>query len=403
MVSGVVGEGLVNWVTERHVDHLLHVKKREMLFSLSSALSLAIQCSQTRQHLHLFSTVNMPRLSSEHRGQAIGRLHAGESPQQVAMAFGVHVSTIHRLQHRFRATNSTNDFPRSGRPRVTTPAQDRRLLRSHYRDAHETAANSARNTVGVHGRPVSERTVRRRLAAAPLENRYPARRPVLTPHHRRERLAWARQHVNWRLRDWRRVLFSDEKRFCIDHVDGRVKIWRRRSERFAEANILHHDRWGGASVMVWGAIGLNQRVGPVVFQNVGQGRGNGVNADRYVAQVLQPHVVPFFQRHPNFLFQQDNARPHTARVTQDFLHRNNINLLPHPARSPDLNPIEHFWDALQRRLNDVVPRPRTEAQLRAAIAQVWAQVPPQQTNNLVRSMYRRCRAVIDARGGSTRY
>ena len=345
----------------------------------------------------------MPRLLDAQRQQAIGRLDAGETPQQVALTFGVNVTTIYHLQHRFYATNSTDDLPRSGRPRVTTAAQDRRLRRQHYRDNRETAANTARNTIGVHGRPVSDRTVRRRLAAAHLENHVPARRPALTVQHRRHRLAWAQQHVNWRLREWRRVLFSDEKRFCVDNSDGRIKIWRRRRERFAEANIMQHNRWGGVSVMVWGAIGLNQRVGPVFFQNVGQGRGNGVNADRYIAQVLQPHVVPFFQRHRNFLFQQDNARPHTARVTQDFLHRNNISLLPHPALSPDLNPIEHFWDALQRKLNALVPRPRTAAELRAAIAQVWAQVPQQQTNNLVRSMYRRCRAVIAARGGSTRY
>ena len=345
----------------------------------------------------------MARLSEEHRQQAIGRLDAGETPLQVATAFGVHVTTIHRLRHRFLATNSTRDLPRSGRPRVTTAAQDRLLSRRHHRDPHETAANSARNTPGVHGRPISERTVRRRLTAANLENRIPARRPPLTLQHRRNRLAWAQNHINWRLRDWRRVLFTDEKRFCVDNVDGRVKIWRRPGERFADANIEHHDRWGGASIMVWGAIGLNQRVGPIIFQNVGHGRGNGVNAARYIAQVLQPHVVPFFQRHQNFLFQQDNARPHTARVTQAFLRQNNINLLPHPARSPDLNPIEHFWDALQRRMNALVPRPRTQADLRAAVARVWPQVPQRQTNNLVSSMHRRCRAVINAHGGSTRY
>jgi hypothetical protein len=148
--------------------------------------------------------------------------------------------------------------------------------------------------------------------------------------------------------------------------------------------------------MVWAAIDLNQQVSSVFFQNVGQGRGNGVNAARYIAQVLQPHVVPFFQRHQNFLFQQDNARPHTAHVTQAFLRQNNINLLPQPAKSPDLNPFKHFWDALQRRLNAFAPRPRTEADLRAAITRVWAQVPPRQINNLVSSMHRRCRAVIAA-------
>ncbi|KAK7098922.1 hypothetical protein V1264_003137 [Littorina saxatilis] len=153
--------------------------------------------------------------------------------------------------------------------------------------------------------------------------------------------------------------------------------------------------------MIWAAIGVNQLVAPVVFQNVGQGRGNGVNADRYINQVLRPFVVPFFQRYRNCLFQQDNARPHTARATQDFLRHNNVNLLPHPARSPDLNPIEHFWDIMQRRINALARRPRTAAELRAAVSQLWAQVPQQQINDLVLSMYRMCVAVINAHGGAT--
>ncbi|GFX43573.1 uncharacterized protein TNCV_510221 [Trichonephila clavipes] len=47
-------------------------------------------------------------------------------------------------------------------------------------------------------------------------------------------------------------------------------------------------------------------------------------------------------------FQQDNARPHTARVSQDCLRT--VITLPLPARSPDLSPIEHTWDHLGRRV-----------------------------------------------------
>nr|KAG5708556.1 hypothetical protein BaRGS_032977 [Batillaria attramentaria] len=51
------------------------------------------------------------------------------------------------------------------------------------------------------------------------------------------------------------------------------------------------------------------------------GRGNGITAQRYMDQVLHPHVLPFFQAHGNWVFQHDNARPHTARATQDLLQR----------------------------------------------------------------------------------
>ena len=345
----------------------------------------------------------MPRLSAENRERAIGRLHAGDSIQRVAAAFGTHYTTIYRLQNRFNATNATRDLPRSGRPRVTTRAQDRLIVRQNRVDPFHTAAETARNIVGRTGFAVSSRTVRRRLYASGLRCRRPCRRPILTPQHRRDRLHWAQARVNWRNRQWRRVLFTDESRFCVDPANGRIRVWRRDLTRYADANVVERDPWGGASVMIWGAIALNQRIGPIIFQNLCQGRGNGVTAQRYIAQVLQPHVVPFFRRHPNFLIQQHNARPHTARATRDFLGQNNITVMPHPARSPDLNPIEHVWDAMQRELNQLQPRPRTAAQLAAAIVQVWAQIPNASINTLVNSMARRCRAVIAANGGHTRY
>ncbi|GFW35882.1 galactoside 2-alpha-L-fucosyltransferase 3 [Trichonephila clavipes] len=66
----------------------------------------------------------------------------------------------------------------------------------------------------------------------------------------------------------------------------------------------------------------------------------------YVHDILQPHVLPLMQRFPGVIFQQNNARPHTARVSQDCLHT--ITTLPWPARSPNLSQIERIWDNLGR-------------------------------------------------------
>ena len=85
---------------------------------------------------------------------------------------------------------------------------------------------------------------------------------------------------------------------------------------------------------------------------------NYVNGDRY-RQLLQTKLIPHarqrFRR--NCLLQHDNAPPHRARVVQDFLQQQQIDKLPWPAYSPDCNPIEHAWDALDRavRSRDVQP------------------------------------------------
>nr|KAG5695720.1 hypothetical protein BaRGS_004465 [Batillaria attramentaria] len=217
------------------------------------------------------------------------------------------------------------------------------------------------------------------------------------------RLQWAQGHLNWNNVRWQNVLFSDESRFCIEHADGRVRVWRRRGDRYADNCVVENNAWGGPSLMLWGAIGLNQVLGPVIFQGLGPGRGNGITAQRYMDQVLHPHVLPFFKAHGNWVFQHDNARPHTARATQDLLQRSGIQVMPWPALSPDMNPIEQFWDLLQTQLNRVVPRPTTVAELDRAVRQAWANIPRAASNTLVRPMTRRCQAVIDANGGHTRY
>ncbi|GFT38937.1 transposable element Tcb1 transposase [Trichonephila clavipes] len=69
---------------------------------------------------------------------------------------------------------------------------------------------------------------------------------------------------------------------------------------------------------------------------------------RYVHDILQPHVLPLMQRLSKAIFQQDNARPHTARVSHECLRT--VTALSWPARSPDLSPLEHIWDHLGRRV-----------------------------------------------------
>lgn len=336
----------------------------------------------------------MGRLSKVDRNIALGRLQAGESQNQVARHFGVAQSTISRLWARLQQTGSTTDAPRQGRPRVTTPAQDRYIRLRHLRNRFHSASSTAQQLPG--GRRISEQTVRNRLRDAGLRPYRPYRGPVLTRRHRQTRMQWALQHRQWTLRNnWRHVVFSDESQFLLSRHDRRRRVYRRVGERHAQGCVDEAPPHGGGGVMVWGAISCTGRS---VLERV----EGTQTAQQYVTRMLTPHVLPMVAA-PGAIFQHDNARPHTARMTNDYLAANNITTLPWPSMSPDLNPIEHLWDVLDRRVRARESAPATPNELFLALQEEWEAIPAQTISNLIASMPRRCRAVIAAEGGHTPY
>ena len=178
-------------------------------------------------------------------------------------------------------------------------------------------------------------------------------------------------------------------------VDGRHRVYRRIGERYLDACVERRDAFGGGSVMIWAGITATHKTDLVVVD----GRFTGA---RYRDEILNCHVVPFIQRHGGIL-QHDKARPHVARVCTDFLQTQNINVLPWPAVSADMSPIEHLWDMLDRQVRQRRQQPRTLNELHQALTFEWLRLPQRLVRQLVGSMCCRCQSLIELRGGYTRY
>lgn len=338
------------------------------------------------------------RLNDEQRGMAIALLQNGITQVEVARRLTVNQSVISRLWKRFIETRSTAFRHGGGRRRSTTVVQDRYIVNCFKRNPFLTARellNQVRVPLDV---VVSDQTIRNRLHDSGMRARRPALHPPLDREHRRSRLTWAQEHIDWTIQQWSHCLFTDESRFKLFHNDGRLKVWRSREQRYKANCMVRKVPFGGGSVNVWGGISLYRRTELVSFQN------RTVTSQRYVDDILQPVVVPFAQQIGNdFILMDDNAPPHRARVVQNFLEDHGIQRMNWPARSPDLNPIEHIWDQLDRRVRNRVVAPHTLEQLEEAIIEEWNRIPQENIEALVSSMNRRCLAVISSRGGPTRY
>ncbi len=88
----------------------------------------------------------------------------------------------------------------------------------------------------------------------------------------------------------------------------------------------------------------------------------------------------------DFIFQQDLAPAHTAKVTKSWFNDHGVTVLDWPANSPDLNPIENLWGIVKRKMRDT--RPNNADDLKATVKETWASIPPQQCHKLITSMPR---------------
>ena len=150
--------------------------------------------------------------------------------------------------------------------------------------------------------------------------------------------------------------------------------------------------------MVWGAISWNNMSSLEIIDGT-------MTAAKY-RDLLDTVSVPFWMQAvgAGFILQDDNARPHRGRIVMDYhdTHDDYVHM-QWPASSPDLNPIEHVWDMLGRRIQQLDISPRNMEELMLDLQVQWANITQLQIRKLYRSMRRRVRSVISAQGGGTHY
>ncbi|GFW81545.1 transposable element Tcb2 transposase [Trichonephila clavipes] len=310
------------------------------------------------------------RLPNSLRWRAVGWMEMGFSQADAARRLNVSRSVVQRLWDQYQSEDSVSRRPVPGRPRATTPAEDRFLVLSARRRRTTTVPQLVADHFQASGRRISATTVRNRSQCRSVCKKTSC---VRSPQ---------RTTAKEPLMLGKRTCFLDAATMGFCAVHRRVQIY----------------NGEGGGILVWAGISLGGHTDLHVFH------GGTVTGLRYRDEILDPYVRPYAATIGNdFILMDDNARPHRARIVEEYLEDHGLERIEWPARSPDLNPIEHLWEYLGREVAALNPPPRSLHELKQGLLCVWFSLPIPVSDNLINSMGNRCRQCIQVRDGHIPY
>src|SRR6266576_6607223 len=323
-------------------------------------------------------------------------LDAGHSAHSIASTTGVHASTISRLRSK---EHSELNKSSGGHPTKLSPTNIHHAVHLITIRKAENAVQFTKSIKNITNQSLSPSTVHLHLKKAGMKAVVKTKRPLLSAKHRKARLDYAYAHKDWTVEDWRRVVWSDKTKINRLGSDGRKWVWKRPGEKLSDRLVEGTVKFRGGSVMIWGCM---------TWEGVGyatriEGRMDGELYRSILEDELQSSIRHYDLNADDVIFQQDNDPKHTSKKAKDWFQEHDMNVLKWPAQSPDLNPIEHLWDHLKRRLGEYETAPNGILELWERIEKEREAIPASECQKLIESMPRRVEQVIKAKGGYTKY
>lgn len=335
-------------------------------------------------------------LSMDMRKLIIKLRNEGKTMREIGTIIGKSHTTIQRVINNFRERGHVRTKPRSGRPKALSVREERVVIQQVKKDPTLSAPKIKAIISETLNKDISSRTVQNVLTRAGYRGCVARKKPFISKVNRQKRLAFAKEYLSKSQEFWNKVIFTDESKYNVWGADGRKRVWRKKNTELETRNLRATVKHGGGSVMVWGAMAAS---------GAGELQFIETTMDRFgYLDILQQKLHASAQKldlGQNFIFQHDCDPKHTAKIVKEWLLYHVPHQLHTPPQSPDLNPIEHLWELLERRIRqyDITSKPI----LKQKLLEEWENITAADTSKLVHSMHRRLQEVISHKGGPTRY
>ncbi|GBM14122.1 Transposable element Tcb2 transposase [Araneus ventricosus] len=322
------------------------------------------------------------------RWRAVGWMGMGLSQADVSRRLNVSRSVVQRLWDQYQSEDSVSIRPVSGRPRVTTPAENRFLALSARRRRSTIVPQLVADHFEASGSPLL-----RCEDAFIMQVSMQGDQLRVSPStdDRKGPLMLGKRTRFLDQQQWASELFTYESRFTLGSDSRRLREQR---TRYHQSNTLERHSYRGGGIMVWAGISLGGHTDLHAFH------GGTLTGVGHMDEILDPYVRPYADAIGNdFILMDDNR----AVFIEDYLEVHDLERMEWAAQSPDLNPIEHLWNYFGRQIASLSPPPKSLDELEQGLLRAWFSLPISVSGNLIDSMENLCLQCIQVRGGHIPY
>ena len=210
---------------------------------------------QAHQTIFLLDHHLMQPISPSQHSCVVTLLLGGYSLCQIQSQTGLGKSTVGRIGQEL---DSMKENVKYGRPSKLSPRDKAALTRQITSGQLDNAVQATHFINQTLSTPVSAQTVCNALKSQDFRAVVKAKKPLLKKSHCIQRLKFAREHVNWTVEDWKRILWSDETKINRIGSDGKTYTWKKKGEGLSDHTTTPTVKHGGGNnLMVWGCMGWN--------------------------------------------------------------------------------------------------------------------------------------------------